>query len=79
MPEWMIKYFEQRTMRERRECKMQNFISFFMALIFFQNFQNFSLGNITPSKMSFKGQLSQAGYAQSSVPGELRFVPGFFK
>ena len=40
-------YFKQRPMRERRECKMQNFISFLMALIFFENFRNFSLGIIT--------------------------------
>ena len=29
------KYLEQRPMRERRECKMQNFISFLMVLLFF--------------------------------------------
>ena len=43
---------------------MQNFISFLMALIFFENFENFSLGIITSlSKMSLQGTI---------VPGRLR-------
>ena len=72
MFERMLKYFEQRPMRERRECKMQNFISFLMVLICFENFGNFSWGNfIIYQTCPFKGQLSLAGYAQSSVPGEL--------
>ena len=59
-------------MRERRERKMQNFISFLMAIIIFENFQNFSLGIIKSlSKCPFEGQSSLVGYAQSSVPGEL--------
>ena len=40
-------------MRERQEFKMQNFISFLMALNFFENYENFSLGIITSlSKLS---------------------------
>ena len=39
--ERMLKYFEQRPMRERRECEMQNFISFLVVLIFLENFVNF--------------------------------------
>ena len=51
---------------------MQNFISFLMVLIFFENFENFSQGaSYHLLKCPFKGQLSLAGYAQSSVPGEL--------
>ena len=74
MFERMLKYIEQRPMRERRKSKMQNFRSFLMAFIIFGNFQKFSLGIITSlSKMSLQGQLFLAGYAQSSVPGELRF------
>ena len=42
MFERMLKYFEQRPMRERRGCKMQSFFSFLMVLIFFENFENFS-------------------------------------
>ena len=62
-------------MRVSRECKMQNFISFLMVLICFENFGNFSWGNfINYQKCPFKGQLSLAGYAQSSVPGELNYV-----
>ena len=37
MLKWMLKYFEQRPTKDRRECKMQNFISFFMVLIFLKN------------------------------------------
>ena len=48
---------------------MQNFISFLMALIIFKNFLWESLHHY--QKCPFKGQLSLAGYAQSSVPGEL--------
>ena len=40
--EQMLKYFEQSPIRERRECMMQNFITFLMVLIFFENFVNFS-------------------------------------
>ena len=90
-------------MRERRECKMQNFLSFLMGLIIFQNFEFFwSRENPKHNKFrtfffvrvetltsewyghlffwnhfiiyqncTFKGQLCLAGYAQSSVPGEL--------
>ena len=37
---------------------MQNFISFLMALIFFENFENFSLGIIRSlSKMSLQGTI----------------------
>ena len=36
MFERMFKYFEQRSMRVRRECKMQNFISFLLVLIIFE-------------------------------------------
>ena len=43
--ERILKYFEQRLMRVRRECNMQNFISFLMVLIFFENFENF-LGRV---------------------------------
>ena len=72
MFEQMLKYFEQRPMRERRECKMQNFISFLLVLICFENFGNFSEGTvINYQKCPFKGQLSLASYAQSSVPGKL--------
>ena len=41
---------------------MQNVISFLMALIILHHYQ----------KCPFKGQLSLVGYAQSSVPGDLR-------
>ena len=72
MFERMLKYFEQRPMREMRECKMQNFISFLMVLIFLENFEFFSRARfMIYQKCSLKGQLSLAGYAQSSVPGEL--------
>ena len=60
MFEWMLKYFEQRPMRKRRKCKMQNFISFPISARF-----------IIYQKCPFKGQLSLEGYAESSVPGEL--------
>ena len=53
----MLKYFEQRPMKERRECNMQNFISFLMMLIFFEIF-SYHL-----SKMSLQGTI---------VPGRLR-------
>ena len=46
MFEWMLKYFEQRQMRERRKCKMQNFISFLMELTFFENLENFFIGRV---------------------------------
>ena len=64
MFERMLKYFEQRPMGERRKSKMQNFISFLMALIIFKNFQKCSLGIITSlSKVSLQGTI---------VPGRLR-------
>ena len=45
-------------MQERREYKMQNFISFFMALFFFENFENFSYGAFyLLSKMSLQGTI----------------------
>ena len=87
MSERTLKYFERSPMRERQECEMQNFISFLMVLMIFENFEHFSLrgvetltlhGNLFISKLfyqncSFKGQLSLAGYALSSVSGELYF------
>ena len=58
MFELMLKYFEQRPMRERLECKMQNFVSFLMALLIFENFQTYSMGIITSlSKMSLEGTI----------------------
>ena len=51
---------------------MQNFISFLMVLIFFENFEKFlRVRFIIYQKCPFKGQLSLAGYAQSSVSEEL--------
>ena len=48
----------------RRECKMQNYISFLKVLIIFENFQNFSFGIIISlSKMSLQGTIG---------PGRLR-------
>ena len=67
MFERTLKFFEQSPMRERRDCKMQNFLSFLMGLIIFQNFEIFFWARGNP----FEGQLCLAGYAQSSVPGEL--------
>ena len=73
MFERVLKYFEQRPMRERRECKMENFIIFLIVLIFFENFEKFlRVRLIIYQKCPFKGQLSLVGYAQSSVPGDLR-------
>ena len=47
-----------------------------MVLIFFENFENFSYGAFYRlKKYPFKGQLSLAGNAQRSVPGDLR-IPG---
>ena len=40
------------------ECKMQNFISFLMMLIVFENFENFSKGSVYHlSKMSLQGTI----------------------
>ena len=39
MFERILKNFQQRPITERRGCKMQNFISFLMVLIFFENFE----------------------------------------
>ena len=72
MFERMLEYFKQKPMRERRECKMQNFISFLMVLIVFENFENCSWGSFYHLSICFfKGQLSLVGYAEGSVPGEL--------
>ena len=72
MFERMLKYFEHMPMTKRRECEMQNFISFLMDIIFFESFENFHGAHfIIYQKCPLKGQLSLAGYAQSSVPGEL--------
>ena len=71
MFERILRYFEQKPMRERRECKMQNFISFLMVLffetskIFLREILSF-IKNVPPWD-----ELSLAGYAHSSVPGEL--------
>ena len=55
---------EQGPMNERRECKMQNFISFLMVLIFLENFEKISKGAFYHlSKMSLQGTI---------VPGLLR-------
>ena len=57
-----------------REYKMQNFISFLIVLIIFENFENFPRVHlINYQKCPYKGQLSLAGNAQSSVPVELTF------
>ena len=62
--ERMLKYFEKSPMRDRRKCKMQNFISFLMELILFEHFENFSYGAFYHlSKMSLQGAI---------VPGRLR-------
>jgi len=45
-----------------------------MVLIFFENFEFFSGKFIIYQKCHFKEQLSLAGYARSSVPGELSFA-----
>ena len=58
-----VKYFEQRPMRERRECKKQNFISFLVVLII-----RLIIRLIIYQKCPFMGQLSLAGYAQIFVP-----------
>ena len=68
MFERMLKHFEQRPMRERRECTLQNFISLLMVLIFFENFEKFSYGAFYHlSKMSLQGTI---------VSGRLRSIPG---
>ena len=54
-------------MRDGRECKMQNFISFLMVLIIFLRVRF-----IIYERCPFKGQLSLAGYAESSIPEKLR-------
>ena len=41
MFERILKYFQQKPITERRECKMQNFISFLIVLIVFENFEKF--------------------------------------
>ena len=51
-------------MRERRKYKMQNFISFHIVVIFFENCEKFSQGKVYHlSKMSLQGTI---------VPGRLR-------
>ena len=50
---------------------MQNFISFFMVLIFFENLENFRARLIIYQKCPSKRQLFLAGYAQIFVPEEL--------
>ena len=60
-------------MRERPECKMLNFISFLVVLVFFENFDKFfRVRFIIYQKYPFKRQLPLAGYAQRSVPGEFK-------
>ena len=57
---------------------MQNLISFLMVIIIFENLENFSLAlTIKNQKCPLKGQLCLAGYAQSSVPGELTHLTTF--
>ena len=48
-------------MRERRECKMQNFISFLMMLIFFKNFETIVPGRLR-SELCPWGVKNQAWY-----------------
>ena len=61
--ERMFKFFEKSPMRERREFKMYDFLSFLMVLIFFENFKKFLRARmIIYQKCPFNGQLSLAGY-----------------
>ena len=70
MFEWMLKYFEQRPMRERRGCK----------IIILKNFKKFLWESLHHyQKCPFKGQMSLAGFAQSSVPAELIMKYFLFK
>ena len=54
MFEGMLKYFKQRPMRVRRECKLQNFINFLTVLILFKISQG---AFYHLSKMSHQGQI----------------------
>jgi len=55
----MLKYFKPRPMKERLECKMQNFVSSLIVLLIFENFQIYSLGIIASLKMSLEGTIGR--------------------
>ena len=63
-------------MRERWECKMQNFISFLMVLIFFENFEKFSKGVFDHlSKMSLQGTIVPGRLCSELCPWGVNFKP----
>ena len=68
MFERILKYFQQRPITERRGCKMQNFISFLMVLIFFENFEKKFIvrrasrtGELIPEKKKWKSTIKSFG------------------
>ena len=44
--ERMLKYARQSPVTDRRECKMNDLISFVVILIISENFENFSFGRL---------------------------------